>query len=191
LLASDERASQRYIRMIEELRDQLEREKEVAIAHERELAREKYEKALRDEEKSYNEQRRRLYSEIDDEKTRQEELITRQRADLDKLRRDIEDNHRAVIETTKREYEGIRLEQEHRHNNEIDELKQRLEIERQNWQETFLKEQETIVTTKERQLREQMRQERDREIEKIINQLESDTTATKEEAEQAAETRVK
>jgi hypothetical protein len=36
LLAADERASQRYIRMTEELRDQLEREKEVAIARERE-----------------------------------------------------------------------------------------------------------------------------------------------------------
>ncbi|CAF1523041.1 unnamed protein product, partial [Adineta steineri] len=38
LLAADERASQHYIRMVEELRDQLEREKDVAIAHERELA---------------------------------------------------------------------------------------------------------------------------------------------------------
>lgn len=84
LLQADERASQRYIRMTEELRDQLEREKEVAIARERELAREKYEKSLRDEEKSYNEQRRRLYTEIEEEKNRQDELITKQRADLDK-----------------------------------------------------------------------------------------------------------
>jgi hypothetical protein len=84
LLGADERASQRYIRMMEELRDQLGREKEVAIAHERELAREKYEKALHDEEKSFVEQRRRLYIEIDEEKNRQAELSTRQRADLDK-----------------------------------------------------------------------------------------------------------
>ncbi len=84
LLAADERASQRYIRMTEELRDQLEREKEVAIAHERELAREKYEKSLRDEEQSLNEQRRRLYTEIEEEKNRQAELATNQRAELDK-----------------------------------------------------------------------------------------------------------
>jgi 5-azacytidine-induced protein 1 len=84
LLASDERAAHRYIRMTEELRDQLEREKEVAIARERELAREKYEKALRDEEKSFSEQRRRLHAEIEEEKNRQAELAARQRADLDK-----------------------------------------------------------------------------------------------------------
>jgi 5-azacytidine-induced protein 1 len=84
LLAADERASQRYIRMTEELRDQLEREKEVAIARERELAREKYEKSLQEEERSFNEQRRRLYTEIEEEKNRQAELAFKQRADIDK-----------------------------------------------------------------------------------------------------------
>jgi 5-azacytidine-induced protein 1 len=84
LLAADERASQRYIRMTEELRDQLEREKEVAIAKERELAREKYEKSIQDEERSFNEQRRRLFTEIEEEKNRQAELSTKQRADIDK-----------------------------------------------------------------------------------------------------------
>lgn len=85
LLAADERASQRYIRMTEDLRNQLEREKESAIARERDSAREKYEKALRDEEKSFAEQRRRLYAEIEDEKNRQADLTAKQRADLDKF----------------------------------------------------------------------------------------------------------
>ena len=39
LLASDERAGQRYIKMTEELRDQLAHEKEAACVRERELAR--------------------------------------------------------------------------------------------------------------------------------------------------------
>ncbi|CAF3507731.1 unnamed protein product [Rotaria sp. Silwood1] len=191
LLASDERAAQRYIRMTEELRDQLEREKEVSIARERELAREKYEKSLYDEEKTFNEQRRRLYTDIEEEKNRQAEFIDKQRADLDKLRRDIEENHRTVVDSTKREYETIRLEQERRHNNEIQELKDKLALEKQNWEESIMKKQETILANKERELREQMKQERDKEIEKIIAQLESDTTISKEEAERSAENRVK
>lgn len=84
LLAADERAAQRYVRLTEDLRDQLEREKESAIARERDIAREKYEKNIRDEEKSFVEQRRRLYMEIEDEKNRQAELVAKQRADLDK-----------------------------------------------------------------------------------------------------------
>ena len=42
LLEADERASQRYVRQIEELRDQLASEKEAACARERQLAKESY-----------------------------------------------------------------------------------------------------------------------------------------------------
>ena len=41
LLESDERAAQRYVKMTEELRDQLAHEKEAAVARERELAKER------------------------------------------------------------------------------------------------------------------------------------------------------
>jgi hypothetical protein len=108
-----------------------------------------------------------------------------------RLRRDIEENHRTVADSTKREYDAIRLEQERRHTNEINELKEKLTIDKQNWEENYMKNQETILAHKERELREQMKQERDKEIEKIIAQLESDTTSTKEEAERNAENRVK
>jgi hypothetical protein len=54
-----------------------------------------------------------------------------------------------------------------------------------------MKKQEIILANKERELRDQMKQERDREIEKIIAQLETDTTSTKEEVERTAENRVK
>ena len=42
LLESDERAAQRYVKMTEELRDQLAHEKEAAVARERELAKERW-----------------------------------------------------------------------------------------------------------------------------------------------------
>lgn len=42
LLESDERAAQKYVRMTEELRDQLASEKEAACARERELAKQRY-----------------------------------------------------------------------------------------------------------------------------------------------------
>lgn len=85
----------------------------------------------------------------------------------------------------------MRLEQERRHTNEINELTEKLNIEKRNWEENYMKQQETILASRERQMREQMKHERDKEIEKIIAQLESDTTSTKEEAERTAENRVK
>lgn len=108
-----------------------------------------------------------------------------------RLRNDIEENHRAVIETNKREYEAIRLEQERRHANEIQELKDRLNLEKQTWEENILREQEKKLANRERELREQMKQERDREIERIIAKFETDSSTSKEQAEQTAENRVK
>ena len=109
---------------------------------------------------------------------------------LDRLRRDIEENHRTIVDSTKREYEAIRLEQERRHANEIQELKDNLTLERQNLDEDYKRQQETILANKERELRKQMKEERDKEIEKIIAQFESDTTTTKEETERTADNRV-
>ena len=52
LLQADERA-QRYIRMIEEMRHNFEQEKELSLNKEREMAKQRYEKSLQDEEKSF------------------------------------------------------------------------------------------------------------------------------------------
>lgn len=42
LLSAEEKASQRFVQQIEDLREQCAREKEAACAHERELARQRY-----------------------------------------------------------------------------------------------------------------------------------------------------
>ncbi len=110
---------------------------------------------------------------------------------LYRLRRDIEENHRTVVESTKHEYEATRLEQERRHTNEYQQLKEKFELDKQNWEENYMKKHETLLANKERELREQIKHERDKEIERIISQFESDTTMAKEEAERTAENRVK
>ena len=73
----------------------------------------------------------------------------------------------------------------------MDELKERLRLEKQTWEENAIKQQEMMLANRERELREQMKHERDREIEKIIARFETDTTVTKEETERTADNRVK
>lgn len=80
----DVKASEHYIRLTDDLREELEREKQQAVARERELARERYEKAIRDERESFVEQRKKLFAEIEEEKVRQTEIFSKQRAELDK-----------------------------------------------------------------------------------------------------------
>uniref|UniRef100_A0A8D0HEP3 Centrosomal protein 131 n=1 Tax=Sphenodon punctatus TaxID=8508 RepID=A0A8D0HEP3_SPHPU len=139
LLQSDERAAQRYVQQAEELRQLLEREKEEQGRRERELVQQRYEKQLEQEEQTLQQQRRRLYSEVAEEKERLNHLLR-----LGGLSRE---RDRPFPEA---------------------------------W-----------MISRERELREGVRKERDKEIELVIQRLEADMSSAKEECEMAAENRIK
>ena len=75
----------------------------------------RYEKELQNEEDAYQQQRRRLYAEVQEEKERVASQASRQRTELDKLQRQLEDSHAHALTVMKQEYEKSREEQERRH----------------------------------------------------------------------------
>lgn len=81
----EQRATQHYLQMIDELREQLDREKNDAVSREREIAREKYEKATRDDQQNLIEQRLKLLSDIDEERTRNNDLVNKQKAEFERF----------------------------------------------------------------------------------------------------------
>ncbi|XP_068119437.1 centrosomal protein of 131 kDa isoform X6 [Hyperolius riggenbachi] len=191
LLQSDERAAMRYVHQAEELRQNLEREKEEVSQRERELAKQRYEKQLVQEEQSLQEQRRRLYSEVTEEKERLNQQAARQRAELDDLRKQLEDNCALATRVLREEYEKSKEEQDRRHQAEVKALKERLEIEKQAWEQNYMKKEEAWLLSRERELKEEVRKGRDKEIELVIQRLESDMSTAREECERAAENRIK
>ena len=54
-----------------------------------------------------------------------------------------------------------------------------------------MKRKETWLMAKERELKEQVRRDRDREIELVIQRLEEDNQSAKEECERVADNRIK
>ncbi|XP_073346059.1 centrosomal protein of 131 kDa [Pagrus major] len=191
LLQADDRAAQRYVRQCEELRQQLEREKEEQCQRERELAKQRYEKQLQEEELSLQQQRRRLYKEVADEKERLAQLAARQRAELEDLRRQLEENSSLAGRALREELDKTREEQERRHQVEMKALQDRLDIEKQTWEENYKKKEEVWLLSRERELKEDLRRERDKEIELAIWTLEEETSKDKEECERAADNRLK
>lgn len=191
LLEADERAGRRYIQQIEELRDQLEREKENACARERELSQQRYEKQLEQEEQAYQQQRRRLYAEVQEEKERVALQGQKQRQELDEARAALEESHKRSILEMQTSHQRAIDDQERKHQLEMNELKERLEIEKQGWIENYMKKQDAMLMTKERELKEAVREGRDREIEMVISRLEEETSLAREECERAAENRIK
>lgn len=75
----------------------------------------RYEKQLQAEEEAYQQARRRLYQEVQDEKERLANQASRQRQEMDKLQRQLEDSHSSSGEVMRKEYEKAREEQERRH----------------------------------------------------------------------------
>ncbi|XP_030362283.1 centrosomal protein of 131 kDa isoform X3 [Strigops habroptila] len=191
LLQSDEQAAQRYGRQAEELRGLLEREKEEESQRERERARQRCEQQLEQEEQALQQQRRRLYAEVAEEKERLSQQAARQRAEVEELRQQLEASSSALTRALKEEYAKEKEEQERRHQAEVKVLKDRLEIEKQAWEASYVKKEEAWLLSRERELREEVKKERDKEIELVIRRLEADTSLAKEECERAAENRIK
>ncbi|CAG03052.1 unnamed protein product, partial [Tetraodon nigroviridis] len=191
LQRADERAAQRYAQQCEELREQLQKEKEEQWQREQELAKHRYEKQLQEEEVSLQHQRRRLYKELADEKEQLAQLASRQRLELEDLRRQLEDNSALAGRALREELDKAREEQERRHQAELKALQERLDIDKQHWEENYKKKEEVWLLTRERELKEDLRRQRDKEIELAIFTLEEETSKDKVECERAADNRVK
>ncbi|XP_078486535.1 centrosomal protein of 131 kDa isoform X2 [Ciona intestinalis] len=191
LLRSDERAGQRYIRQTEELREQLEIEKESACKRERETARIRYEQQMEQEDIAFQQQKKRLYSEVAEEKERLHQQALRQRSELDQLKRQLEDNSRIATSTIRDEFEKSTHETSRRHQEEMNQLKEKMELEKQAWQENYMKKQESFILQKERELKESVRRDRDNEIDVAIQRLEDDMHHQREELEKTTDNRIK
>ncbi|NXH22912.1 CP131 protein, partial [Bucco capensis] len=191
LLQSDERAAQRYGRQAEELRGLLEQEREEQSQRERERARQWCEQQLEQEEQMLQQQRCRLYAEVAEEKERLSQQAARQRAEVEELRQQLEASSSAVTRALKEEYAKEKEEQERRHQAEVKLLKDLMEMEKQAWEANYTKKEEAWLLSRERELREELRKERDKEIELVIERLEADMSSAKEECERAAENRIK
>uniref|UniRef100_A0A7N5KT72 Centrosomal protein 131 n=1 Tax=Ailuropoda melanoleuca TaxID=9646 RepID=A0A7N5KT72_AILME len=114
----------------------------------------------------------------------------RQRAELEELRQQLEESSAAEGRALRAEFEKGREEQERRHQMEMKALKEQLEAERQMWEANCAKKEEAWLLNRERELREEVRRGRDKEIELVIHRLEADMTRAREESERAAESRV-
>ncbi|CAB3992815.1 centrosomal of 131 kDa isoform X2 [Paramuricea clavata] len=191
LLETDERVGRRYLHQIEELREQLEREKDTACNRERDLAQTKFQKQMEEEEQAFQQQRRRLYAEIQEEKERLASQAQKQRKELDDLKEKLEESHKATMNSVEHSSKLSLEELEHKHQTEMKELKERLEIEKQQWIENYMKKQDAMLLQKERELKENVRESRDKEIELVIRRLEEETSHARDECERAAENRIK
>ncbi|XP_054986933.1 centrosomal protein of 131 kDa isoform X2 [Sorex araneus] len=184
------RAAELYGRQAEELRARLEREKEALGQQERERAQQRLEQHLEQEQRALQQRRRQLYSEVAEEKERLGQQAARQRAELEELRRQLEASSAAGGRALRAEFDKEREAQEQRHQVELKALRDQLEQERQVWEASCARKEEARLLSRERELKEEIRRGRDKDIELVIHRLEADMTQAREEGERATESRI-
>lgn len=70
-------------------------------------------------------------------------------------------------------------------------LQERLQLEKEAWEENYKKKHSTWLAQKERELKEQAHHERDKEIELVITRLEEDACAAREEIDKSSEAKIR
>ncbi|NXF13644.1 CP131 protein, partial [Smithornis capensis] len=161
LLQSDKRAAQRYGRCVGAAGGEGEQSQGAGAprwdgVHSSEVLCEQEEQAL-------EQQRRRLYAEVAEEKERLSQQVARQQAEVEELRRQLEANSSVLTRALREENAKDKEEQERRHQAELKVLKDQLEMEKQAWEANYVKKEEAWLLSRERELREELRKERDKE----------------------------
>ncbi|XP_067006805.2 centrosomal protein of 131 kDa [Anabrus simplex] len=185
------RATRRSTQQMDQLREQLIKEKEDAITREKELIRQKLEKQIEQEEAAYQKQQQKLLAEIQQDRERLADEEKRMRNELEEAKKNLTRQYSKDLQQVKMEYEDSIEGIKRRHQNELKAIKETLEIEKETWIHNYKQQQAALLSERESEIREQYKRERDREIELVIERLENDAMQARKEQEQMAENRLK
>ena len=191
LLSAGGEMSEQYQLQLKAARLQIESGVEERAARERETDRKRTQAQLEEMEKDAQALRRRMVHELEEERAHHAVKLTEERekmeAELKAIRTAEARTHSAVREDSERAI----AEASRRHAREMEDLKRQLAIEKESWEEMFMRKQQAKLSATEEQLREELRKERDREIEAVLTRLEEDTAANQRELEEQMEKRVR
>ncbi|KAJ3032039.1 UNVERIFIED_CONTAM: hypothetical protein HDU68_008072 [Siphonaria sp. JEL0065] len=163
---------------LEQLREKMIAERQKACEEEREFARQRYQKQLERDEMEFQQQKRKLTCEFDQQKHYLEQE-SRQTRTTDQI------EHKKQIDQLKLAFDKQQSESTanlesmaRKHSHELQCLREQLSVEKEQWQDRFIKKQEAEVRSWEKQLKEKLIKERDDELELIVERLECETNSS-------------
>ncbi|XP_076332882.1 centrosomal protein of 131 kDa-like isoform X2 [Tachypleus tridentatus] len=187
LIQVEEKISSYYKHKMDQLREQLSREKEDACLQERELARERFEKQLEREETTYQQLRRRLHCSFEEEKEQLvQEISWIKKEQLQKLK-ELNERKQEEIVTLQNQFIQEKEKLKIDHEFKIKALQEKLDKKHDAWEKEKNEEFAVLLGKREKDIKEQIKIEREVENEMVTKHLEEKVKLTKEECEQAAE----
>ncbi|KAL2916768.1 hypothetical protein HK105_203547 [Polyrhizophydium stewartii] len=174
--------SEQHQRQLDAIRDRSVAERQKACEDEREFARQRYLKQLERDEMEFQQQKRKMLADFDEQKHNLVESIKEERK-LD------EQAHRKAVDELRRQVDAERAAKEQaleelrkKHLTEVQQLRERMQVEKEEWQTHYMKKTEADIRAKEKLFKEKLIKERDAEIEMVIQRLESENNSSTSDA---------
>ncbi|RKP00141.1 hypothetical protein CXG81DRAFT_19871 [Caulochytrium protostelioides] len=149
-------------------------ERTQAVEEERALARDKIEKQAQRDAMAYETQKQQLIRHLADERHAMADGMARERQALQeenaRSRADLEAQLSRALDSAEREREVAAS----RHAASIRQIREEAALERDQWQVSFMRDQEARIASREQALKEALVKERDAELELVVQRLESE-----------------
>ncbi|TPX58588.1 hypothetical protein PhCBS80983_g03012 [Powellomyces hirtus] len=169
-------------RQTETMRDRVVAERQRACEEEREFARQRYQKQLERDEMEFQQQKRKLLADFDEQRHAFLESHKQERQSDDFAHRKQLDEMRRQMDAEREAKEHVVEELRRKHNAEVSMLREKLAVEKEEWQTHYMAKQEVEMRNREKAFKEKLVRERDAEIEMIVQRLESETSCNSSEA---------
>eukprot|EP00730_Choanoeca_flexa_P002680 TRINITY_DN11130_c0_g1_i1.p1 TRINITY_DN11130_c0_g1~~TRINITY_DN11130_c0_g1_i1.p1 ORF type:complete len:1042 (+),score=200.21 TRINITY_DN11130_c0_g1_i1:1345-4470(+) len=170
-------------REIEAVKRELETELRKESQRELQAVKDRYQRQLEEDERQYQQQRRHWQQELDEERRRHQTSMKEEQRLLheqyESWRAEEKANTDALVASHEKQLDEMRQS----HASALTELKSQLAIEKEGWEEVYIRKQKNLITQQEAEMREKLRYERDQEIEKVIARLEAETLASQKTLE--------
>jgi hypothetical protein len=171
-----------HSRQLEALSSKHVTDRQRACEEEREFARQRYIKQLERDEMEFQQQKRKLQVENDEQRHRLSESHTENLISIENTHKRQLNDLRRQLETEQQTRDRTIEYQNHKHIQDTNNLRTKLQTEKEEWQSNYMKKIEAQIRVQQKSFREQLIKERDSEIEMVIQRLESESGSNNSDA---------
>lgn len=171
-----------HSRQLEALSSKHVTDRQRACEEEREFARQRYLKQLERDEMEFQQHKRKLQVENDEQRHRLSESHNENLISIENAHKRQLNDLRRQLETEQQTRDRTIEAQTHKHIQDMNNLRNKLQAEKEEWQSNYMKKIESQIRVQQKSFREQLIKERDSEIEMVIQRLESESGSNSSDA---------
>ncbi|XP_067633573.1 centrosomal protein of 131 kDa [Eurosta solidaginis] len=183
LLNALEEARLKHEQVENSIRESCAQDRESIIEKERLAIRERFERQLEEERKSFDEQRQKLIADFAAERARLQNELKLKDADFHVRRQELQREKEIELEQTVAELQEKMSKQEEKYQNRINTIEKQYEADFEIWKRDYESECKVAQIDKENAIRQYYRAERDRQIDAIVSRMDNEAQKHAEEHE--------